>query len=568
MSSKRGIELSSSQQIKKRRVSRTWVQWDKALEVSVELKNLRKYQLGITQLQFDHLQNQLYVIGCVKNKENKYIYPAVTSGDFHVPDSAYIKILKHLHISQMYKFCIWKYANNIFKTVPEHLESFFAEDELNEICVKEQKSEDGLNEICVKEEKSADVFEEELYESIETKIWKDVVERSVTKNTVIKINDTYTLQNVQWTVFQRKAARNTRNHFLYGFKEEYPMLSDVEFTEFNQNFVYQFLTALLKADVSGAIISNICCSCFGVSNIDFDMEEKVLLEDLSVKKEKTDVQMQQRTSITDFTYMEKENKAARIIQRAFRRVLQGKKNAVVTIEKWWLPYAIRGKVEREVFERRLSASVEMLEERTDKFKYKDFKKEIIQDFKEINNTKKKGYSYWLQIYCLVGLGCLIEYALTLSDVFDEKIMILFPWILLQLLTVKRLIKKVLFIQTILLITITCRLLNVVMQVDTVASRFFVYFIIVNAFRQYWLYGLIIAFIIRFALYSAWLEYFFLRPNEGFVFVYDIYSVVTIVACHRSGDPIKMLHKWMVGVLVFTIILAGIAATNIMVLITT
>ncbi len=64
---------------------------------------------------------------------------------------------------------------------------------------------------------------------------------------------------------------------------------------------------------------------------------------------------------------------------------------------------LQQKVEREVFVRRLSASVDTMEERIDKFKYEDFKKEIIQDFKEINVPKTKGYTYWLKIYVFIIL---------------------------------------------------------------------------------------------------------------------------------------------------------------------
>ena len=549
---------------KKRRLSKNlYLLWDKTLIVKDELKKLRKHRLGISQVQWNHLQNQLYVIGCVTNKDDKYLYPMVTSNDFRtqIPDSTYVQLMKHLEILDLFKLCIWRYANFQFATPPKKLQDFFnhtntTTNDMVKISIQKDLKHDSIIDTNRN-------MMDELYVKVEKEIVQDLNSRLIQKKTKLKINDEYTLQNVMWTVHQREVAKNTRNHFLYNFQMQYPMISDIKLTESNRQFVYQFLTALLKANVSASIISNICFSFFGYSNLDFELKEKILLKDVSLKKEKTDVQMQQRTSITDFTYMEKENKAACIIQRAVRRILQRKKNAVATIEKWWLPYAIKGKVEREVFERRLSASVDILEEKIDKFKYEDFKKEIIQDLKEINNTKRKGYIYWLQIYCLVGLGCIIEYALTLSGVFDEKIMILFPWILLQLLTVKRLIKKVIFIQTILLIAMTCRFFNTAMRTDTVVVRFLIYFILVNACREYYLYGFILALAIRFALSFTNFEQLSLYKNEGFVFVYDIYSAVTIVACHRTGDPIQMLHKWMVGVVVFTIILAGIAATNIL-----
>ena len=79
--------------IKKPRLSYVYLRWDKALQPDSLLKNLRKDRLGVNQKQFNHLQDQLYVIGCLKVKEGyTYTYPSSTSITFDIPDKAYVNI--------------------------------------------------------------------------------------------------------------------------------------------------------------------------------------------------------------------------------------------------------------------------------------------------------------------------------------------------------------------------------------------------------------------------------------------------------------------------------------------
>lgn len=549
--------------LKKRRVSYRYIRWDKALEPDKLLKTLRKDRLGVNQKQFDHLQDQLYVSGCLKVKKScTYIYPSSTSVEFNIPDTAYEKISRKLRVVDMYNFFIWKYANTKIAQPSEELQNFFHKDVLEEIHIEDK--------FDIDDELDIDVNTDLIYNVVEKKIVQELNGRIIRKTTKLKINDEYTLQNVEWTVHQRSAARNTRDYFISHRieKEKNPMLSDISFTENNRVFVSQFLVALLKANVSAAIISNICFSCFGVSNLYFDLEEKVLLKEKTLTKEKIETPMQ-RTSITDFSYMEKENKAACIIQRVVRKWLEHRIKAVQIIERFWFPYVIENEVQREVDQRRLSATLDMLDAR-EQFKYGEFKEEIIEDFKELNIPKHRRFTYWLKIYFFVILACSIEYVMRLSNVLSLELIIFTLWILFQALTMKMLNKTVIIIQTVMLIALTCRFLNVIMQVDNAAARFFSYVIIVNVCRQYWLFGLIAANVIRFALIipSNSVLYFPLKPNEGFVFVYDIYSVITIAACHRVGNPIEMLHKWMVGVIFFIVIASGVAAGHIAVLLGT
>ncbi len=83
------------------------LRWDKTLEPNVSLKKLRKDRLDISQQQFDHIQYQLYIIGCLTVKEgHTYDYPSSTSVHLDIPDKTYIHICKHLCISNIYKFLI------------------------------------------------------------------------------------------------------------------------------------------------------------------------------------------------------------------------------------------------------------------------------------------------------------------------------------------------------------------------------------------------------------------------------------------------------------------------------
>ncbi len=544
---------SNSYTTKRRRLSKNlYLLWDKNLIVQDELKKLRKHRLGISQVQWDHIQNQLCVIGCLTKKDENYCYPMVASKDFftQIPDSTYVQLMKHLRISDLFKLCIWRYANYRFATPPEKLQDFFTDTTTNDMVkISIEEPEDGNIDLNIN-------TEDELYVEVTKKIVKDLNVRSIRKKTKLKINDEYTVQNVEWTVHQREVARNTRNHFLYNFQIQYPMISDIELVEDNKHFVSQFLIAFLKANVSPSIISDMCLSCFGLSNLDFELEEKNISKETLLKKEKVEVPMQ-RTSITDFSYMEKQNKAARTIQRAIRRVLQRKRKAVQIIERFWFPYLIENEVEREVDQRRLSATIDRLDARNE-FKYEEFKEEIIEDFKELNIVKHRGVAYWLKIYFFITVAISFEYVMGLSDMLSFEFFVFTLWILFQGLTMNRLNQKVLFFQTVMLIALTCRFLNVIMQIDNAAARFFVYVIIVNVCRQYWLFGLIAVNVIRFALLIPLNFIPPLRPNEGFVFIYDIYSVITIAACHRVGNPIEMLHKWMVGVIFFAVIASGVA----------
>ena len=55
----------------------------------------------------------------------------------------------------------------------------------------------------------------------------------------------------------------------------------------------------------------------------------------------------------------------------------------------------------------------------------------------------------------------------------------------------------------------------------------------NASRQYWFYGLIMALIISIVLNFTDLENLFMRPNEGFVSIYDIHRIITICGVPTS-----------------------------------
>ena len=184
MSTKR-INEYNSYATKKRRLSKAlYLLWDKNLIVKGELKKLRKHRLGISQVQWDHIQNQLYVIGCVTNKDNNYLYPMVTSNEFtKIPDSTYVQLLKHLQISHLFKLCIWRYANYKLAIPPKKLRDFFSDTTTNDmvkISVKEELEDNNIDLNVT--------TEDELYVEVTKKIVKDLNVRSIRKKTKLKIN--------------------------------------------------------------------------------------------------------------------------------------------------------------------------------------------------------------------------------------------------------------------------------------------------------------------------------------------------------------------------------------------
>ena len=84
------------------------------------------------------------------------------------------------------------------------------------------------------------------------------MEKQVKTVTQLKINKKYTLRRMVWTEFQRSAASNTLDSFVYGFPRRYPMLSDLKCTEENHDVIHNFLLALLKANVSIKTIKDVC----------------------------------------------------------------------------------------------------------------------------------------------------------------------------------------------------------------------------------------------------------------------------------------------------------------------
>ena len=550
---------------KKRRLSgRLFLYWDEALEIPENLKKIRKHRLGVNYQQFEHIQNQLYHIGCIKVKKgSKYKYKPITSHNLDIDNGTYIQILKHLSVSDIYKLFIWKYANKTQKVPSKKLRSFFHTKKDIEIFI-DDNVEQSIEEIDI------DVEDEDIYDILEQQFTDELYEREVEKNTTIKINDNYTLQNVKWTVTQRNAARNTRDLFLYNYSFDNndeslntTMLCDISKTEENRKFVIQIITAFIKAEISESLLSEICLSCFDKSNAYFNLEEKKLENTSLLQKTKEDAS-KQRTSITDFNYMKKENEAARIIQCCVRRHLQLKRNAVQVIERWWFPLLVEGMVEREVDQRRVSAVIQSMEKK-DFMKFEEFQEEIIEDFKNINVTKTKGFKYWLKVYAILTIGCFLAFVIQTNIIFfrpGNEFYIVLLYVFMQIGTFQRKKKVVIHIQTTLLITCSCFFWNMFMNIETVALRFLAYFIIVNISGQYWKFLFPLLIVIRFFIVLTDLELFALIQNEGFMIVHDIYSVVTIVACQRVGDPIEMLHKWMTGILIFPMIGLAVAGATV------
>ena len=264
-----------------------FIQWNNAIEVPTRLKKLEKHRLALSQSEFFELEYQLYTTKIISSKKKKqYIYAATTvdlnqGRKQNEINQMYVKLIRYINVFDVLRLCTWVHFNKSMAIPSVELERFFA------------------NKM------------------------PDMVENTnlVIKSTTIKINDTYTLYRAQWNSRQRKAAQNTRNHFLHEFIVKYPMIWDLYWTTSNCNMIKDFIQALLKAHVDSRIIAKICCICLNIDITDFENEESKEEETILEREGETHLERiqitttAQRTSITDFTPVEKDIEAAIVLQR-------------------------------------------------------------------------------------------------------------------------------------------------------------------------------------------------------------------------------------------------------------
>ena len=156
-------------------------------------------------------------------------------------------------------------------------------------------------------------------------------ENGVVKATKIKINDEHTIQNCLWTVKQRKAVANTRDHFFKDFARKEPMIFDIALGPSTKKVIRDFIVGLWKAKVDDKDIFDMCTEMLGVEHL-FPKRYKKIKQ----------IASKQRKSITDFRDSDKIIQAARKIQERYRQHLQRRRDAIKIIEIAWEPLRAEG----------------------------------------------------------------------------------------------------------------------------------------------------------------------------------------------------------------------------------
>ena len=93
-----------------------FLHWDDALEISPDLKKLKKHRLGLSQNDFSALEYQLYCCRCIHAKENTlYTYAA---RHVQLGNDVYIKLIRYLSVEKVLYLCIWRWHNVSLLTIP------------------------------------------------------------------------------------------------------------------------------------------------------------------------------------------------------------------------------------------------------------------------------------------------------------------------------------------------------------------------------------------------------------------------------------------------------------------
>ena len=173
--------------------------------------------------QFAQFEYQLHCIGAVKTKGAVYNYPARRLGRRAIhPSTALFDVLRSNLL------CLWREKNKT-ETIPSDLLQNIFETNF------EAMDEDDEN--------------------------------GVVKATKIKINDEHTIQNCLWTVKQRKAVANTRDHFFKDFARKEPMIFDIALGPSTKKVIRDFIVGLWKAKVDDKDIFDMCTEMLGVEHL-------------------------------------------------------------------------------------------------------------------------------------------------------------------------------------------------------------------------------------------------------------------------------------------------------------
>lgn len=505
------------------------IKWSDSVKVPENLSKLQKWRLGITPDTFLKLEGQLYFTNTLKEKEgyDYQVVPSITD----ISNFVYIKLVRYLDVYQVMRLLIWRHFNH---------EQLIPMDSLLDLFEKDSS----------------------LYEQIN----KQTIENTTIKNTCLTVKK-HTGKRLFWTVTQRLAARNTRDHYIKGFTTPTPMLCDLNFTESNKSFMKEFLIILLKAEVKTGTVCKICCDILGFKNEEDKRVEEVILEIVEHPERVIQEAAVQRKSITDFSQDRKDISAAIKIQWVYRKRLKMIVRAVRIIEEWWEPARREGmEVRRDIAEawEVHAATVTQPDDFNYDKLYEDLKKDYHKD--NFKNPQKRDFCYWFQN---VFVASMITTVAMMVQVFrpleflresfgrtgDTLPGMLVTVGILHLFTLCRMNQWIKWTQTVLLLLFFGTLLHtfhpfleysipVIMLFVPILGRYWWVTLIGNGILLLFIWGEDTAInIVTF----AWL----------------LYLPVTVVASSREGKVIDMLHKIMTNYVVVVMIGVHVVAGAIL-----
>lgn len=506
------------------------IKWSETLEVPETLSKLQKWRLGITPDVFLKLEGQLYLTNTLKEKDGcEYqLVPSITD----ISNFVYIKLVRYLDVYQLMRLLIWRHFN---------LEQLIPMDSLLDLFEKDTS----------------------LYEQIN----KRTIENTTIKNTCLTVKK-HTGKRLFWTVTQRWAARNTRDHYIKGFIVPTPMLCDLNFTESNKAFMKEFLIILLKAEVQTGTICKICCDVLGFKNEEDKKAEEVILDIMDIVEHPERVIQEaavQRKSITDFSQDRKDISAAIKIQWFYRKRLRRIAWAVRIIEEWWEPMRIEGMEARRDAAEAWQAESAIITQ-PDDFNYEKLVEDLKKDYHKDNfkNPQKRDFCYWFQNIFVASM--ITSVAMMWTNLRPIETMLgestidavhrkLFTIGILHLFTLCRMNQWIKWTQTIFLLLVFGSLLHTFHPFLEYSIPVIMLF--VPILGRYWWVTLIGNGIL---LLFIWGEDTAINIFTG---VWLLYLPVTVVASSREGKVIDMLHKVATNYVVIVMMGFYIAAAAIL-----
>lgn len=500
-----------------------FLKWNPDVVIPPMLKKLRKRTLGVPQKTFGFIEAQLLASNCIQLKDGCTYAPIkIDIIDNYITS----RFIRYLPTQKVLHLCIWQYFNQYLRDPTKQLFDIF------------NLSMDDIN----------------LFEDASVK-----VSRRTKTFTRFRINDSYELRNVKWTVEERKAAVNTRNHFLKGKEIQHPMLSSLALHEDHLEMIKEFIFGLIKANVYRRVVCAICCEQLGEDFYILDealpLDEVLPVElipfECTIKvKEEAAIQ---RTSLTTFEPIAEEDRAVRILQQWYRRRFQQKLHAVQTIERYWEPIRLEiDQLRRDMEETDLEAMREAWEER-DLLKWDNLVVELKDDYYTLQAPIKRSWTYWGTTFLLMLVPVVLGIFFT-SWMHTSNTIPISLWLILvgmvygcaQYITVWRMNPYYLWGQTLTLLFLSSILIELTASTST---RLFILVLFVAVGRKVWFVWVLLWWVGQFMY--VWYGGFPIS-HPGMI-AYDLYACVTIAGAARQGSPIHLLHKLMINLVILVIV---------------